>query len=132
MKSIKLLLLSMTFVIPAVATDKVFADKSMQKIQKAVVDVIKNCHTNDGKHELRMNALKDSTYNMSAIDNKRVLELYADSAQWKAFQYQCNDCTDIDLFIHASVCFFSKVIEAGRGDMSVKDLRNEYMKSTGQ
>jgi hypothetical protein len=134
MKSIKLLL-ALTFVAPAFAIDlkqsNVFTNESMQKAHQAFADVIENCHKNDGKHALRMDVLKDSTYNLSAIDNKRVLDLHAESAQWKALQYyQCNDCKDIDLFVYAGVYFFSKEIEAGRGNISLKDLRDGYMKRT--
>lgn len=133
MKTVKLLL-TLTFAVPAFATDlkqsHLFANEYMQKAHKAFVDVIENCHKNDGKHGLRMYALKDSTYNLSLIDNKLVFDLHAESAQWKALQYQCDDCKDIDLFVYAGIHTLSKEIEAGRGDMSVKDWRDEYMKRT--
>src|SRR5260221_3166808 len=100
MKTVKLVLLSiLTFAIPAVAIDlkhvrtkQLLVAATTRQASADLLNVIENCHKNDGKHELRMRAFLDSSHNLSARQCKPCFELHNEHARRKFIPSARHEC----------------------------------------
>ncbi len=99
---------------------------AMHKAEKSLYDVITNCDNADGNHELRMNDLRDNSRDLSVSEFNHIVGLQLEYAVKKYNKHhQCNDCRDTVMFVMASDFVLSRAEHAGKGDMSVMDLRKE-------
>lgn len=98
---------------------------AMQKAEKSLYDAITNCDNADGNHELRMDDLRDNSRDLSVSQFNHILKTQLEYVNQHHRYHRCNDCREIAMFVIGANFDLSKAEHAGKGDMSVMDLRKE-------
>jgi len=156
MKNLKMLFLSALAIVASISavdlqqlTEKDVA--AMQKAEQSLYNVINNCDKADGNHQLRMNDLRDNTWDLSVSRFNHILRLQFEQdvsvdveeilddvfvarfaqlyGKYNKSHYLCNDCREIAAFVVGANFDFSKAEKEGKGDMLVIDFVEEKNKT---